>query len=135
MANDSGVDILLIRTGNAWDREEAIQRVHLSLVILEEASSQGPGIQRGIVTIRSQLDLATKGDRTTTDASQAPDRDPAFGTVVSQPQASAWLGVDDSFNGALWDHQLLLDVLGAAPISTENPFSFAEGADDGLWAL
>ncbi|BEI92382.1 uncharacterized protein CcaverHIS019_0500100 [Cutaneotrichosporon cavernicola] len=133
----SGVDILLIRTGNAFIREEAIQRVHLSLDILEQASSQGPGIKRGIMTIRTQLDLATKDDRTVKDLAQPASVEQTMGSALPQQQASTstWLQADVSLDGALWDHQLLLDMLDSAPISTENPFSFGHGSNDGLWAL
>ncbi|BEJ00153.1 hypothetical protein CcaverHIS631_0500100 [Cutaneotrichosporon cavernicola] len=133
----AGVDILLIRTGNAFIREEAIQRVHLSLDILEQASSQGPGIKRGIMTIRTQLDLATKDDRTVKDLAQPASVEQTMGSALPQQQASTstWLQADVSLDGALWDHQLLLDMLDSAPISTENPFSFGHGSNDGLWAL
>lgn len=129
----AGVDILLIRTGNPFVRDEAFQRVHLSLDILEQASTQGPGIRRGIVNIRSQLDRVTKGELTYA-------KEPAPVGLVDGPAAP----VDQSLTGGaagpaadapaqdlswfaegdLWDHQTLIDILGAAPISTQDPFAF-----------
>jgi hypothetical protein len=134
-ANHSGVDILLIRAGNAFDREEATLRVYQSLDILEQATSQGPGIIRGIATIRSQLELANREKTPTRDPSQVLNSDDCVRPVWSHNQSTVPLGVQEGFEGALWDHQLLLDMLGPAPISTDNLFSFANGANDGLWDL
>lgn len=54
----AGVDVILLRIGDTATREEALERVHLSLSILEQASGQGPGIRRGITIIASQLQAA-----------------------------------------------------------------------------
>lgn len=39
----AGVDVILLRIGDAQMKDEALKRVHLSLSILEQASDQGPG--------------------------------------------------------------------------------------------
>lgn len=54
----AGVDVILLRIGDSATREEALDRVHLSLSILEQAAGQGPGIRRGISIIASQLQAA-----------------------------------------------------------------------------
>ncbi|ORY34327.1 fungal-specific transcription factor domain-domain-containing protein [Naematelia encephala] len=58
----AGVDVLLLRVGTAAMRKDALNRVLLSLDILEKASHQGPGIKRGIEIIKTQLERATRGD-------------------------------------------------------------------------
>jgi len=140
----AGVDILLIRTGNPFVRDEAFQRVHLSLDILEQASTQGPGIRRGIANIRAQLDRATRGQFRLPKEPAYP-RDTETGRNTPQPEALTAGGDEDAAHataashavqaqqdmqwfadGDLWDHQTLLDILSAAPISTEDPFAFTE---------
>ena len=39
----AGVDVILLRIGDAQMKDEALKRIHLSLSILEQASDQGPG--------------------------------------------------------------------------------------------
>jgi hypothetical protein len=146
----AGVDILLIRTGNPFVRDEAFQRVHLSLDILEQASTQGPGIRRGIANIRAQLDRATRGqlsfpkepvfpkDVEATGNAAPPDTfvvsemdEDAGSTAHSTAAAHAIQAQQDMTwfaDGDLWDHQTLLDILSAAPISTEDPFAFTESS-------
>lgn len=51
----AGIDVILLRISDERTREEALERVHLSLSILEQVSGQGPGIRRGISIIASQL--------------------------------------------------------------------------------
>jgi hypothetical protein len=144
----AGVDILLIRTGSPFVRDEAFQRVHASLDTLEQAVSQGPGIRRGIANIRAQLDRATRGELAfpkepafkdmSGDAAGEPDllagaagaaaaasgnpEDAAL-AAQAQPGDMQWLT-----DGDLWDHQTLMDILSAAPISTEDPFAFTESS-------
>jgi len=39
----AGVDVILLRIGDAQMKDEALKRINLSLAILEQASDQGPG--------------------------------------------------------------------------------------------
>lgn len=121
-------------------RDEAYERVHVSLDILEQASTQGPGIRRGIVNIRGQLDRVTKGELTFAKEPtvQDPPQPDQAHTALSAPDSTssdaalaaaggsqdlAWLA-----DGDLWDHQALMDILSAAPISTEDPFAFTDAS-------
>lgn len=54
----AGVDIIILRIGDAATQDEALKRVHLSLEILEQSSVQGPGSRRAIGLIASQLQTA-----------------------------------------------------------------------------
>jgi hypothetical protein len=42
----AGVDVIILRLGAPQMRAEALNRVQLSLAILEQASQQGPGKSR-----------------------------------------------------------------------------------------
>lgn len=59
----AGVDVTLIRLGDAQTREEALRRVHLGVAILEQASAQVQGVRRGVAIIRSQLEALFQRER------------------------------------------------------------------------
>lgn len=64
----AGIDVILLRIGDERTREEALERVHLGLSILEQVSGQGPGIRRGISIIASQLQATMQRHFTNTGA-------------------------------------------------------------------
>jgi hypothetical protein len=142
-----GVDVLLIRAGNQFLRAEAFQRVHLFLDILEQASAQGPAIKRGIVNIRSQLDRVTKEDMSRVNEVVQPLPVPqpplpavsehVFDTLnMANPQTnsagsqqSTNLQFQTGMDGFWGNTQDIMELLGAAPISTEDPFAFGTGQE------
>lgn len=150
------VDIILIRTGSAFIRAEALQRVHLCLEILETASMQGPGIKKGIQSIHTQLNRASEefqlhqaqhqhSRRRDRDRDREPPQGPSTNSsmgldtpagpatgqtqisegssmVLPSPQDVHGIWFD---GGDVWDNTNLLQILGPAPLNTEDPFSFA----------
>lgn len=156
------VDIILIRTGSAFIRGEALQRVHLCLEILETASMQGPGIKRGIRSIHTQLNRASeefqqqaqhgharrrerhaheRHERDRDAAPQGPGTSSSIGLDTPAGPATGQTQISDSSSmilpspqdvhgiwfdgGDVWDNTNLLQILGPAPLNTEDPFSFA----------
>lgn len=158
---NSGVDVILLRIGTSFIREEALKRVHMNLDLLEQASNQGPGayntcpadkgIRKGIGIIKSQLARATRGEFTTPPQPMLFDPDqvpPGLGSnrtiVDTNPSQYAFpMGnLDTSFNmptngaepdAGLISAQQLLSLLGQTPVSTDDPFAFMSGATWGNW--
>ncbi|KAL1409006.1 hypothetical protein Q8F55_005830 [Vanrija albida] len=143
----ASVDILLIRSGIQYLRDEAFQRVHLALTTLENAQLQGPCISRGVVNIRSQLNRAIKDFGLPGHQPLLPAPPPAYVADIAQsspqPLSESRTQHDVSsdaaqppafpqwFPGAeFWESQTLLDMLSAAPISTEDPFAFGATEHD-----
>lgn len=140
--------MLLIRAGNPALRDEAHYRIQLSINILELAAVQGPAIRDGIRTIKAQL------DRETRTYAHIPPSIPMLQTPTSQHEQHATFpqtlttdlftnqpirpGSSATQTGDQWDplpqsfwsdSQGLMELLGAAPISTEDPFAFGTNQD------
>ena len=133
---NSGVDVILLRIGTSFIREEALKRVHMNLDLLEQASNQGPGayntcpadkgIRKGIGIIKSQLARATRGEFTT------PPQPMLFDPDQVPPGLGSNRTIVDT-NAGLISAQQLLSLLGQTPVSTDDPFAFMSGATWGNW--
>ncbi|BEI92243.1 uncharacterized protein CcaverHIS019_0410630 [Cutaneotrichosporon cavernicola] len=142
----AGVDVILLRIGDERTREEALERVHLSLSILEQVSGQGPGIRRGISIIASQLQATMQrhfAPSNGTGFAESAVRNKAHDTTpMTQPQTIDALtgpGFHDPLapiafqSPALFDDpQALADLLGESNVCTDDPFAFltADGWDE-----
>lgn len=146
----AGVDVILLRIGDERTREEALERVHLSLSILEQVSGQGPGIRRGISIIASQLQATMqrhfapsngagfaesavrnnpdKSANTPAPVAQPPPLDALTGTGLHDPLAPITFQSPALFD----DPQALADLLGESNVCTDDPFAFltADGWDE-----
>jgi len=151
----AGVDVVLLRIGDAQMKDEALKRIHLSLSILEQASDQGPGqcaacarltpgIRRGISIIASQLQAATLRPNGTSTVAPGlfraessmrmvqPAQEPMIPSIPPYAFADTSLGMGSSLEfPTLFDdpsnQQTLADLLGESNVGTDDPFAFLSG--------